>query len=272
VSETVLSEIWRYPVKSLRGARHTELLLGPRGLVFDRHWMLIDSDRRFLTQRQEPRMALIDADLHEDSLCLSAPGMPDLELVAEDADADGDIQVRIWDDVCAARPVDAGADRWLSEFLGRDCRLVYLPAASRRPVDPAYAGADDQVGFADGFPLLLISEASLQDLNDRLERPLPMVRFRPNLVIRGGEPYQEDRWRRIRIGAIEFRLVKPCSRCIIPTIDPATAERSVEPLRTLMSYRRRDNKIYFGQNLLHDGVGILSEGTPVEVLEWNEDA
>lgn len=217
-------------------------------------------------------MALIETDLRDGRLRLSAPGMPALELVADDADTDEEIRVRIWDDLCAARPADAEADRWLSEFLGRECRLVHLPAASRRPVDPAYAGAGDQVGFADGFPLLLISEASLQDLNGRLERALPMVRFRPNLVIRGGEPFQEDRWRRIRIGTIEFRLVKPCSRCIIPTIDPATAERSAEPLRTLMSYRRRGNKVYFGQNVLHDGLGTLCEGTPVEVLEWAEDA
>lgn len=269
--ELVLSEIWRYPVKSVRGARHAELPLRERGLAFDRHWMLIDPDRQFLTQRQEPRMALIDADLAAGRLRLNAPGMPELELLAEHVDHAGDIEVRIWKETCAARGVDPGVDRWLSEFLGRDCRLVYLPAASRRPVDPEYARAEDQVGFADGFPLLLISEASLADLNRRLAEPLPMVRFRPNLVIRGGEPYQEDYWRRIRIGGIEFRLAKPCSRCVIPSIDAATAQRSAEPLRTLMSYRQRGNKVYFGQNVLHDGLGMLHEGAPVEVLEWADD-
>ena len=221
-------------------------------------------------------MALIGAELvtarDEPRLRLTAPGMDDLELdAAGPPGTGGDLRVRIWDDVCTARPAGPDADRWLSRFLGRDCRLVSLPESSRRPVDPAYGGVDDQVGFADGFPLLLISAASLEDLNRRLDEPLPMVRFRPNLVIYGGEPYQEDRWRRIRIGGIEFRLVKPCSRCAIPTIDPETAQRSAEPLRTLMGYRRRGNKVYFGQNVLHDGVGELREGAPVEVLEGSAD-
>lgn len=271
MTETTLGEIWRYPVKSLRGGRHARMALRPRGLAFDRHWMLVDGEGRFLTQRQEPRMALIDAELDGGRLRLSTTGAPDLVLDAtESADGEG-LQVRIWDDVCTAHAVDTAADRWLSGFLGRACRLVYLPEPNRRPVDPSYAAPGDQVGLADGFPLLLISTASLEDLNRRLAQPLPMVRFRPNLVIHGGEPYQEDRWRRITIGGIEFRVVKPCSRCIIPTIDPVTAERSTEPLRTLMSYRRRDNKVYFGQNLLHDGLGELREGTPVEVLEWAAD-
>ena len=136
-----------------------------------------------------------------------------------------------------------------------------------RAVDPDYARPADQVGFADGFPFLLISQASLDHLNRRLAAPLPMLRFRPNLVVSGCEPYAEDGWRHLRIGDLEFRVAKPCSRCIIPTIDPTTAQRSAEPLRTLRGYRRRDNKVYFGQNLIHDALGRLEVGMPVEVLE-----
>ena len=154
-----------------------------------------------------------------------------------------------------------------SDFLQLDCRLVYLPDDQVRQVDPKYANPGEQVGFADGFPFLLISQASLDDLNARLDNPVPMQRFRPNLVVDGCSAYAEDAWRRIRIGDIEFRVAKPCSRCIIPTIDPLTATRADEPLRTLMGYRRWDNNVWFGQNLLHDTPGVLAEGMQVEVLE-----
>jgi uncharacterized protein len=142
-----------------------------------------------------------------------------------------------------------------------------MPDDSVRPVDPDYAGPGHRVGFADGFPFLLISEASLDELNGRLTQPVPMARFRPNLVVAGCEAFAEDGWRRIRIGGLAFDLVKPCSRCIIPTIDIATGQRDAEPLRTLMGYRKRDNRILFGQNLVHDGVGLLRRGMPVQVLE-----
>lgn len=259
-----LSELWRFPVKSLRGQRLQRAEVGPRGLLHDREWMLVDPEGVFLSQRRVPRMALVETRLEDGVLALSAPGMAPLQL----ARAVGrPLEVQIWRDTCEAETVDPAADRWLSQFLGTACRLVRLPETSLRPVDPDYGRAGDQVGFADGFPLLLISQASLDDLNRRLEAPLPMVRFRPNLVVTGTAPYAEDRWRRIRIGALEFRVVKPCSRCPIPTIDPQTAERGAEPLRTLMGYRRRGNRVYFGQNLLQDGQGPLEEGMEVEVLE-----
>jgi hypothetical protein len=164
---------------------------------------------------------------------------------------------------------DAGdeAAEWLGRFLGTSCRLVCLPDDRVRAVDPEFARPGDQVGFADGFPFLVIARASLDDLNARLPEPLSMVRFRPNLVIGGATPYAEDGWRRIRVGALELRLVKPCSRCTVPTVDPATGERGPEPLRTLTGYRRRGNKVYFGQNAVHDGIGELAVGDPVEVLE-----
>ena len=259
-----LQALHRYPVKSLRGEEFHSLEIDARGFVGDRRWMVIDDNGRFLTQRQQERMSLVDVRLDADGvLHLAAPGMPQLSVERSGPQL---LEVSVWNDRVSAERVGAEADAWLSEFIGQACRLVHMPDTTRRAVDPEYAAADDQVGFADGFPFLLISQASLDDLNARLDRPLPMLRFRPNLVIGGCAPYAEDDWRRIRIGALEFRVAKPCSRCVIPTIDYATGERGREPLQTLMTYRRRDNKIYFGQNLIHEGTGRLERGMPVEIL------
>ena len=163
---------------------------------------------------------------------------------------------------------DAAAE-WLSAFIGRPCRLVQVPEARARQVDTGYAQPGDKVAFSDGFPLLLIGQASLDDLSARVGRPLEMLRFRPNLVIEGSAPYAEDGWKRIRIGELEFEVAKGCSRCILTTIDPQTGERSAdrEPLSTLKTYREREGDVYFGQNLLPRGVGELRVGMPVEVLE-----
>jgi len=261
-----VSGLWRYPVKSLRGLVCERLGIGPRGPELDRQWMLVDSAGRFLTQRQQPRMALIDVALAADELVLRAPGMAALHLPLHGA-AGETIPVTVWSDECEGEPVDIAADRWLSDFLAIECRLVRFPDSAVRKVDRQYAREGDQVGFADGFPLLLITQGSLDGLNARLNTPVDMRRFRPNLVIAGAEPHAEDGWRRLRIGALEFEVVKPCSRCPIPGIDPDSAERTPEILRVLASYRRGDdNKVYFGQNLLHRGEGELHIGQPVELL------
>jgi uncharacterized protein YcbX len=173
----------------------------------------------------------------------------------------------VWSDRCAAQRGDPSADAWLSDFLGHACRLVFMPDEGVRPVDPRYAQPQDRTAFSDGFPLLLISQPSLDDLNSRLVEPLPMLRFRPNLVVEGCAPYAEDDWRHIRIGDLPLRVVKPCSRCKITTVDPYTAETGSEPLRTLASYRRQGKQVYFGQNLIHDRPGELALDMPVEVLE-----
>jgi len=262
-----LSGLYTYPVKSARGLVLEEVEVASRGMRWDRHWMLVDQDGRFVTQRQRPRMALIGCAVAGDQLLLSAPGMDDLALPVASAEAQR-LQVRIWNDRCLAASSGRQAANWLSRFLGAEVRLVYLPEQRIRSLDPVYARPEDQTGFADGFPFLLVSEASLSDLNRRLERPLSMRRFRPNLVVRGCQPYAEDRWRRIRIGDIQFRVVKPCSRCIITTVDPDTGQRDGdEPLRTLRRYRQGDNKVFFGQNLIHDDTGRLQLGDPVEVVE-----
>ena len=265
MSKLSLAGLYRDPVKSLAGQVQQAMSVGPRGPELDRHWMLVDAQGRFLTQRQLPQMALIATRFVDGGvLRLQAPGMPDLAVGAPAGDR---LDVHVWRDSLTAVRVGDVADRWLSDFLGVHCHLVELPEDVRRPVDPDFAMPDDQVGLADGFPFLLISQASLDDLNHRLQTPLSMLRFRPNLVVSGCRPHAEDDWQHIRIGDIGFRVAKPCSRCIIPTIDPDTGERGREPMQTLLTYRRRDNKVYFGQNLIHDGVGRLQLGMPVEVLE-----
>ncbi len=262
-----LSQIWRYPVKSLRGDKLETARVDARGIRYDRQWMLVDEQGVFLSQRQEPRMVLVKTHFENQTLRLSAPGMQDLRLTETDFDPQS-IEVRIWRDQCVAQLVATDADDWFRRFLGRDCRLVWIPPESVRQVDQDYAKPADQVGFADGFPFLLISQASLDDLNERLQAPIPMQRFRPNLVVSGCRAFAEDAWKRIRIGELTFRIAKPCSRCVVPTINPETGRRQGdEPIRTLLQYRKQANKVMFGQNLLHDGIGHLSIGMSVEILD-----
>ena len=266
MSKLHLSGIYRYLVKSLAGESLEQSRLDAFGLQMDRRWMLVDAEGGFLSQRELPRMALINPRLTPEGLRLQAPDRSELVVRRPALEAER-FKVSVWKDQCAAQLADPEADAWLSDYLGQSCRLVYMPEESLRRVDPRYAEPDDRAAFSDGFPLLLISQASLDDLNGRLEHPLPMSRFRPNLVVEGCEPYAEDGWRRIRIGELTLRVVKPCSRCKITTVDPYTGETGAEPLKTLAGYRRRGNQVYFGQNLIHDGAGELALDMPVEVLE-----
>jgi uncharacterized protein YcbX len=259
-----LSGIYVYPVKSLAGIRVERWPVGPTGLAYDRKWMLVDQGGLFLSQRKLPRMALIKTALTERELVLSAPGMEELALPLFPAEGEW-VGATVWNDRCMARGVSQEADRWFSRFLGQDCRLVYQPEDSIRRVDPAYGLPADRTSFSDGFPFLLVSENSLAALNREMGLNLPMARFRPNLVISGCAEYEEDTWREIRIGTIDFRLPKPCSRCAVPTIDPETAETGKEPLVTLNRTRKWGNKVFFGQNALHDHGGELAVGNRVEI-------
>ena len=267
----ILSAIHIFPVKSLRGIACTEVELDDFGLQLDRRWMLVDEQGRFITQRQQASLALVDVTLRAQHLEFGAPGMEQL-IIANNTLQESTIQVRVWDYVGDVPTVSEQADRWFSEYLELSCRLVFMPDNVFRPIDPQYAvNAANRTGFSDGFPVLLIAETSLEDLNGRLavkgETPVPMLRFRPNLVISGALAFAEDQWKRIRIGDLEFSVVKPCSRCVIPTIDINTGLKHPEPIRTLGEYRKRDGKIYFGQNLIHSGLGKLKVGDPVTILE-----
>jgi len=264
-----LSSLYRFPLKSAAGESLQRCASDSLGLLGDRRWMVVAAGTgRFLTQRILPRMALLQAHWQGDTaLKLAAPGMPELLVRVPDDKTMRCVQV--W----SANPVipDAGetAAAWLSDFLGQACRLVYLPEDDGIQVDLDYARLGERTAFSDGFPFLLIGQASLDDLARRVGRPLEMLRFRPNLVVSGAEPYAEDGWKRIRIGQLTFRVVKPCSRCVIPTLDPVTGERAPdrEPLNTLLSYRKGPGGVFFGQNLIAEGRGELEVGMPVERLE-----
>lgn len=264
MTHCTLSAITIYPVKSLAGFNVTCCPVTETGLQYDRKWMIVDKEGQFLSQRKLPSMALIKTALTDTHLILSAQGISDLLLPLKPVDGELIVST-IWQDQCAARSVSPEADRWLSDFLKQDCRLVYQPDDSIRPVDPDYSRPGDRAAFSDGFPFLIISENSLVSLNDEMQLNVSMSRFRPNLVISGCPAYAEDSWREISIGSIGFRLPKPCSRCAIPTIDPETAQTGKEPLRTLNRIRKWQNQVYFGQNALHNQRGTLTVGDRVEI-------
>jgi MOSC domain-containing protein len=259
--------LYYYPVKSCGGTPIQHATIDGRGFVEDRAWMVTDGDGLFLTQRDMPRLALIRPCADADALVLSAPGMPPLRVIRRTDGTRRDVAV--WKDLCATLDQGDEPARWLSTFIGSPCRLVRMAEDFVRPTDPVYSnGRAGQVGFADGYPMLLITQASLDDLNRRLAEPLPVNRFRPNVVVSGTSPYAEDDWGLIRIGNVVFAVVKPCARCAITTTDQDTAETAREPLRTLATYRHvRGRGVMFGQNLIHTGAGSISVGDAVEVLE-----
>ncbi|WP_369356041.1 MOSC domain-containing protein [Streptomyces sp. cg2] len=262
-----------YPVKALAGSDPGEAVVEPWGLAGDRRWLVDDGAGRQITQRQQRRLALARAEgLPGGALRLTAPGMP--PLVVEVPEPLGTVPVRVFDVVVEAVPAGPEAAAWCRGFLGVECRLLHMDAPEkRRPVDPRYGNPGDTVSFADGYPLLLTTAGSLDALNSLValgdhagEGPLPMSRFRPNVVIAGTAPWAEDDWRRVRIGEVEFQVAKPSGRCVVTTIDQRTAERGKEPLRALARHRRFGDQLVFGQNLIPRGPGTLRVGDPFEIL------
>lgn len=264
MSSILLSGIYIYPVKSLAGFAVDQWPVSEKGLLYDRQWMLIDENRKFLSQRRLPKMALARTALIDADLVISAPNMEDLFIPLNPSSGEV-LECEIWKDHCPAHRISREADRWFSKFLGIECSLVYQTESTVRPVDPAYARSGDKVYFSDGFPFLIISENSLLSLNEAMNLNFSMTRFRPNLVLSGCGSYAEDTWRTISIGSIGFRLPKPCARCTVPTIDPMTGETGKEPLTTLNRLRKWNNKVYFGQNALHNDTGILHIGDAVTI-------
>ena len=264
MTQPVLSNIFIYPVKSLAGIQVSNWPVNEKGLLHDRKWMLIDSNNQFLSQRRLPKMALLKTQITDCELILSSSTSGSISLPLNPDDGD-DCNITIWKDQCSAKTTTKSADQWLSDFLSIDCKLVYQPDDVVRPVDPDYASATDKVNFSDGFPFLIVSEASLNSLNQAMGLQLPVQRFRPNLVISNCESYAEDSWREITINGIGFRLPKPCSRCSVPTIDIETAQTNKEPLTTLNRLRKWNKHVYFGQNALHNTQGELATGNTVEI-------
>jgi uncharacterized protein len=270
-----LADIWRYPVKSCRGERLGAAVVEPWGLAGDRRWMVVDGAGEAVTARDCPPLVLVTPRLDGDSIRLTSPGLP--ELTVPVPSAEGLVPVSVFGNGLAATPAGDEASEWLGKVVGTPVRLVYLDDPTRRAPNPAYSQAGDRVSFADGYPLLLTTSRSLDALNDWIlegplaaEGPLPMTRFRPSVVVTGASAWAEDGWRRLRIGEVAFRVAKLCNRCVLTTIDPATAVRGKEPLVTLARHRRWGGKIWFGANLIPDAPragAAIAVGDPVTILE-----
>ncbi|WP_201980923.1 MOSC domain-containing protein [Hymenobacter rubidus] len=265
-----LTGLYLYPVKSLGGYAVSEAEVTARGLRHDRRWLLVDERNRFLTQRQHPELALLAVTPAYNGFLISHRQRPDLLplYIPFEATPDRTLFVTVWDDILWAWRGTPETDAWLAEALGRPCRLVYMSDMVRRDVEPALNPEGQLVSFADGYPFLLAGEAALADLNTRLAEPVPMNRFRPNLVFEGGAAYEDDDWEQFRIGEVPFRAVRGCGRCVLTTIDQATATKSPvgEPLRTLATYRKAENSTLFGQNVTGPTAGHLRIGDALTVL------
>lgn len=268
-----LRSLHLYPVKAVAGTAPGSAAVEPWGLAGDRRWLLVDEEHRLITQRSRPRLALATAEPQPDGgIKLSAPGMADLSVEVPVPGAT--VPVQVWRDKVEAVPAGPEAAEWFGTYLGAEVTLVHMDdPATRRAVDPDYSRPGDTVSFADAYPLLLTTASSLDALNSLIaqgdhadEGPLPMDRFRPNAVVEGTAPWAEDDWRRVRIGEVVLRVVKPSGRCVVTTTDQRTAERGKEPLRTLARHRRFGDDLVFGQNVIPETRGTLRVGDPFEVL------
>lgn len=272
MSNLKLTEITIYPVKSLGGISLNSAITEKRGLQYDRRWMIVDVNNKFISQRELPEMALISCSFSGDSFRLSHKKNPMINFQIPFEIKDGKaIEVMVWSDRCDALHWSEEADAWLSEVLHHPCKLVYMPDSTTRNVEPEYGSATDITSFSDGYPFLIIGEATLAELNDRLDDKIPMNRFRPNFVFSGGAPFEEDNWGRFTIGSSTFKAVKPCGRCMITTINQDTAISNKEPLATLSSYRKKNNKVLFGQNLLIEKLGTVQLGDSI-IFDVNDNA
>ena len=266
-----VTELHTYAIKGCYRSDAISAVVEPWGVAGDRRFMVVDEDHRMLSQREEPGLVRIKPSVHGNRLTLRGDGHPDLVVTAMAGEL---VDTNVHSDRLKASLVSDEADAWLTSVLGRTAHLVWLDDPTRRPVDERYAAAADRVNLADGYPMLLANGASLDALNDWLaeaqspEWPLPMTRFRPNIVVGGGRAWAEDDWvgRRIRIGEVVFRVPKPCGRCVVTTTDQDTGERGREPLFTLARHRNVDQSLLFATNLIPDTLGTIAVGDPVVVV------
>lgn len=264
-----VSQLYIYPIKSLGGIAINKSVVTFRGLQYDRRYMLVDENNLFLTQREYPAMALLRTAIERDNLLVyhknALSSKLILPLVPEPTNTNS--MVKVWDDWCEGQYINKEADDWFSAQLGVSCRLVYMPESTNRKVDDKYALHNDITSFAEGYPILLIGQSSLDDLNSHLEEPLPMNRFRPNIVFTGGNPFEEDTMGHFLINDMNFYGVKLCARCVITATNQDTGIAGKEPLQSLAKYRMTNNKVLFGQNVLCGSEGIISVGDSIKVLK-----
>ncbi|MEM9934724.1 MAG: MOSC N-terminal beta barrel domain-containing protein [Bacteroidota bacterium] len=267
-----IKEIYIYPIKSFSGIPMNSARLGVRGLAYDRRWMLIDDSGRFLSQREEP------------SLCFLSPTIVGDKLIIHDKRDSGHsplvlplhpetgkmMSVSVWGDEMEARLCEGEIEKWMEERVGKGYQMVYQPDSTDRKVDPRYAQNGENVSFADSYPYMLMSQKSLDFLNEKLSDPMVIERFRPNILVEGTAAFEEDSWGNIRIGSASFKAVKPCARCSLTTVDPTTAQKGKEPMKTLSTFRKSGRKILFGQHLLLIEGDEIAVGDILEVHSTKE--
>lgn len=267
MSQLKLSEIWIYPVKSLGGIRVKNGNVLGKGLQYDRRYMLVDEDNRFITQRLVHEMALFKLSPSPGGFKVCFKNNS-IELPLFPKEKARSKKVVIWDDTVLASEMDEEYNEWFSGHLGIKCSLVFFPEPNNRAVDKNFASQDEQVSLADGYPFLIIGQRSLDDLNSRLKVPVPMNRFRPNFVFEGGSPYEEDTWKVFTIGSNQFKGAKPCARCSLPTVNQDTGQSGKEPLATLSTYRKNGSKVNFGQNLVAVDYHQVNEGDIISIKSF----
>ncbi len=272
MSQLTISDIWIYPIKSLAGIQLTTSKVEARGLAYDRRWVLADMEGRFISQREHPEMALLQPAIEGETMRVlhKHKNLAPLSFSMNEPDT-APQNVSIWDDSVLAKPVSKTADAWFSRVLGNPLQLLYMHEGSIRQADQRYAiNQTDQVSFADGYPILMISEESLAELNRRATETIPMGRFRANVIVRGGEAHVEDTIKKLKVGETNWYGIKPCGRCIMTTIDQQTAQKGSEPLLTLSQYRKAGNKILFGENFIPTNTGEIQVGQELTVETWKE--
>ncbi len=266
-----ISHLYIYPIKSLGGISLKAAEVTDRGFKYDRRWMLVDETNRFISQRTVAQLALLRVKIIKEGLQVFHVAAPeDMLFVPFEINSNLKIPVQIWDDTCKAIHLNSTFDQWFSAKLQISCRLVFMPDETERLVGEPHRDNQEINSFSDSYPFLMIGEKSLEELNRRMEKPLPMNRFRPNIVFSGGEPHIEDTLAHFLINEINFYGIKLSSRCNLTTINQDDAISGKEPLKTLANYRRKNNKIYFGQNLVHEGTGMISVGESIIIKELKE--
>jgi len=259
-----VSKLYIFPIKSFGAISLQHSKIDRFGMEHDRRWMLVDEDGQFVTQRHHSELCFFDVSSYEDGFRISNRKHAQFELELPLNKVSGQkTLVTVWNDTINVELVDPKIDELFSQVLGQSVSLVKMPVDGNRQVDPRYAPQGTVTAFSDGFPLLLIGQSSLDNLNSKLQLPIDMLRFRPNIVFTGGEPHQEDMFQTFQISETRFRAVKPCSRCVVTTIDSESALRSPESLRTLSKYRLQDGKVMFGMNVLALSDGAIQVGDPL---------
>ncbi len=265
MSFRTVSQLFIYPIKSLGGMALSQATVMPKGLQYDRRWMLVDENHQFMTQRNLPELALFKPIFQEETSCFIIEYSGGILMIPDRASGEM-IEAMVWEDMVTVQEVSKDVSQWFSNHLGKTCKLVWFPEENSRKVDPDFAiTAKDETSLSDGYPLLLIGQASLDDLNARLDVAVDMDRFRPNIVFEGGTPFEEDLFSDFSIGDVRMAGVKPCARCVMITIDQNTASKGKEPLATLSTYRKIGNKVLFGQNVIPLGAGSINVGDVISL-------